>query len=434
MPPGSRVYVLRRHRTATASSISTETWIYKGIHTLTQAEIDVAARLRPSDLEALEASLPAQATMKVAYPATDGEAYFPAVTITGGAPRRVPMTAGASTSTTRSRKHQLHGQRLLELRGAPGRHHREAVQLRSGQLDPEPALRLQERCAGSLGNYTYGDVQRAIWALIDDNLSHTNGLGDYNQTRVNQIVAAAIANGEGYVPPCNGSWASSCSRSAAEVQIDCRQASSWSSSATASATSTTGDRRLDRVAARQGLRRHAAAEASVGEIVKITVDGAKSGDGLTILAGEPINWTYKVTNTGNVTLHNIVVRDSDFVADIGVIAELAPGASRRSRRPAPPSRAATSTGPRPIRPSARPPPTARATPASRPQITINKVTVDGATSGDGLNILTGEPIMWRYAVKSTPATWRSRTSRSRLGAGVTPAPVPWSATPSRQRR
>ena len=47
-------------------------------------------------------------------------------------------------------------------------------------------------------------------------------------------------------------------------------------------------------------------------INKVTVDGSKSGDGLYIKSGEAISWTYVVSNTGNVTLHNIVVRDSDF--------------------------------------------------------------------------------------------------------------------------
>ena len=32
----------------------------------------------------------------------------------------------------------------------------------------------------------------------------------------------------------------------------------------------------------------------------MTVDGATSGDGLNILTGESIGWTYVVTNTGNV--------------------------------------------------------------------------------------------------------------------------------------
>ena len=63
------------------------------------------------------------------------------------------------------------------------------------------------------------------------------------------------------------------------------------------------------------------------KINKVTVDGSQSGDGLTILAGEAISWKYTVTNTGNITLHDIVVRDSEFSADIGVIAQLAPGAS-----------------------------------------------------------------------------------------------------------
>src|SRR5262249_11364994 len=36
-----------------------------------------------------------------------------------------------------------------------------------------------------------------------------------------------------------------------------------------------------------------------------------------------------------------------------------------------------------------------------PQIAINKVTVDGSTSGDGLNILSGESIKWRYTVTNT---------------------------------
>src|SRR5262249_61017590 len=36
-----------------------------------------------------------------------------------------------------------------------------------------------------------------------------------------------------------------------------------------------------------------------------------------------------------------------------------------------------------------------------PQIAINKVTVDGSTSGDGLNILSGEPIKWRSTDTNT---------------------------------
>jgi hypothetical protein len=40
------------------------------------------------------------------------------------------------------------------------------------------------------GNYTYGDVQRAIWTLIEDNQS-TNGLNSWSQCRVDEILADA---------------------------------------------------------------------------------------------------------------------------------------------------------------------------------------------------------------------------------------------------
>ncbi|KAB1196495.1 MULTISPECIES: hypothetical protein [Haloferax] len=55
--------------------------------------------------------------------------------------------------------------------------------------------------AGGYGTYTYGDVQRAIWTLVDDEVSGA-GLGSWNQNRVNEILADTQANGEGFVPGC----------------------------------------------------------------------------------------------------------------------------------------------------------------------------------------------------------------------------------------
>lgn len=54
--------------------------------------------------------------------------------------------------------------------------------------------------------YTYGDIQRSIWTLIDDVLS-TAGLGSWSQTHVDTIVAEAFAYGEGFVPGCDDSVA-----------------------------------------------------------------------------------------------------------------------------------------------------------------------------------------------------------------------------------
>ena len=50
--------------------------------------------------------------------------------------------------------------------------------------------------------YTYGDVQRSIWALVE-NTQSTSGLGSWSQCRVDEILAAAYASGEGFVPGCD---------------------------------------------------------------------------------------------------------------------------------------------------------------------------------------------------------------------------------------
>jgi len=54
-------------------------------------------------------------------------------------------------------------------------------------------------CDGN--SYTYGDVQRVIWDLLEDNQS-TSGLGTWTQCHVDEILAEAFANGEGFIPEC----------------------------------------------------------------------------------------------------------------------------------------------------------------------------------------------------------------------------------------
>ncbi len=51
------------------------------------------------------------------------------------------------------------------------------------------------------GTYTFGDIQRSIWSLIEDNLSGA-GLGSWSQCRVDQILSLAAASGEGFEPSC----------------------------------------------------------------------------------------------------------------------------------------------------------------------------------------------------------------------------------------
>ena len=60
------------------------------------------------------------------------------------------------------------------------------------------------------------------------------------------------------------------------------------------------------------------------EIVKPT----NGEDGATIPVGTPETWTYAVTNTGNVSLTNIVVTDDKYINPIVTIASLVTSASK----------------------------------------------------------------------------------------------------------
>lgn len=52
------------------------------------------------------------------------------------------------------------------------------------------------------GNYTFGDIQRLIWGLLD-NENSPFGLDPWSQKRVDEIYELAKASGEGFIPACN---------------------------------------------------------------------------------------------------------------------------------------------------------------------------------------------------------------------------------------
>ncbi|QKC70604.1 beta strand repeat-containing protein [Mesorhizobium loti] len=153
-------------------------------------------------------------------------------------------------------------------------------------------------------------------------------------------------------------------------------------------------------------------------IDKVTVDGTTSGDGLNILAGEAISWKYTVTNVGNVALSGVNVTDNQGVTvtpdlsggfnvgDTNHDGKLdltetwtftGTGVAEKGNY----SNVGTATGS--FTDDASHVATPSATDGSSyfgadPEIAIDKVTVDGTTSGDGLNILAGEAISWKYTV------------------------------------
>src|SRR6185436_18660900 len=134
---------------------------------------------------------------------------------------------------------------------------------------------------------------------------------------------------------------------------------------------------------------------------KVTVDDSASGDGITILTGESISWQYTVTNTGNVPLSSVMVTDNqpgvtpayqsgdtnndgklDLTESWVFIATGTAIAGNYSN---------TGTAKGSFTDTAGHTKTSTATDPSsyfgaNAKIAINKVTVDGAASGDNLTI------------------------------------------------
>jgi hypothetical protein len=152
-------------------------------------------------LTGLELALPDNVTMKVAYPYSGGPAYFPTTTISGGTTVYgtyygwcvdTDRTIGNNTDYTANvySSYESLPTGLVE--------YPENLDLVNWILNQNY---VGQTSPGGYGTYTYGDVQRAIWTLVEDQNS-TAGLGPWNQNRVNEILAAAQANGEGFEPGC----------------------------------------------------------------------------------------------------------------------------------------------------------------------------------------------------------------------------------------
>ena len=150
-----------------------------------------------TDISKLEAALPDQVTIVLAFPG--GDSYFN-VTISGGT-----IIDGVFDGFCIDTDHSI----------SPGTTYIANVYssyetLPMGLVEFPENLDLVNyilnqnwygQTSPSGGTYTYGDIQRAIWALIEDNQS-TAGIGPWSQARVDEILADAYANGEGFIPGC----------------------------------------------------------------------------------------------------------------------------------------------------------------------------------------------------------------------------------------
>jgi uncharacterized repeat protein (TIGR01451 family) len=144
----------------------------------------------------------------------------------------------------------------------------------------------------------------------------------------------------------------------------------------------------------------------------IFIDKVTNGaDGLNILAGQQITWTYNVSNIGNVPLSGISLTDDKE----GIITNFISGDANNNTlldtdevwtytktgiaQPGSYSNTGSVTG------SYNGTPVNSSDPSSyfgaSPSMAINKVTKSGSVQGDGLLIPQGSPISWLYTVTNT---------------------------------
>jgi len=144
----------------------------------------------------------------------------------------------------------------------------------------------------------------------------------------------------------------------------------------------------------------------------IFIDKVTNGaDGLNILAGLPITWTYKVSNTGNVPLSGVTVTDnqegsitnfisgdtdSDGLLDTDEVWTYTKTGTAQAGNY---SNTGSVTG------SYNGTPVNSSDPSSyfgaSPSMAINKVTKSGSVQGDGLLIPQGSAVSWIYTVTNT---------------------------------
>jgi hypothetical protein len=155
-----------------------------------------------SDLGDFEAALPPQVTMSVTHPDDGGPAYFPHTVITGKSAvdgdycgwcadaddfidEKTPYIVNVYSSYDP----------LVWMYGLV--EYPENLDLVNWIINQD-FVGQNSPCDGI---YTYGDVQKAIWTLVEDTNSD-QGLGSWSQCRVDEILATAWNSGEGFTPGC----------------------------------------------------------------------------------------------------------------------------------------------------------------------------------------------------------------------------------------
>ncbi len=161
------------------------------------------------DLEEFAATLPDQVLESVEIWYSGGPAYFPVVTVTDG-----DSMAGFYEGWCIDTDHLI-GPNIVY----PANVYSSYEALPSGLIEYPENIDLvnwiinsdlvgkniadvfpETTCTGTI---TFGDVQGAIWMLLEDNYNISlRSLGPYSLCRIQEIVEDATVNGEGFVPGC----------------------------------------------------------------------------------------------------------------------------------------------------------------------------------------------------------------------------------------
>ncbi|NVO67324.1 hypothetical protein [Methanofollis tationis] len=152
---------------------------------------------KPGGLDGLEGVLPDEVTMRVTFQYLGGPTYLPEVTVTGGTTLDGIYPGWCVNTGTNIERDRDYRAAVYSSYGA----------IPTGTIDHPENLDLVNWIinqgfvgqTGGNGIYTFGDVQRAIWRLVDDDPEHETYTG-YDEGRVQEILAAAYAYGEGFVP------------------------------------------------------------------------------------------------------------------------------------------------------------------------------------------------------------------------------------------
>jgi hypothetical protein len=159
-----------------------------------------------TDIGALDISLPTEAKVTVSYPSLTGTGYFSTIVSEGG------ILDGIYDGWCVDVDNAIYSG--VEYNVKVYSSYNESISDPSAGLVDYPENLgmvnwiinqefIGQTSPGGFGIYTYGDIQRAIWELVDASPS-TSGLGLWSQDRVDEIrdAAAHPETGEEFVPDC----------------------------------------------------------------------------------------------------------------------------------------------------------------------------------------------------------------------------------------